>query len=687
MLPANNHIPVYTPDAYAVSGVVAVEPAGAHVRVFIRSGLGVTFRDYPFKPFLLLSDPALLDTAPVTTTRYRLDGSGRLCWLARTATWHDWCRLRDYLQQTVSPEQWFGIPDACQQFLVAGGMHFFRDLAWDQVTVLCIAVATAGETEPGSAGENWQQPLAALALSDTDGYEELICADEAMTEHELLQRVVMIIRERDPDVVTGYHLTGSILPGLLKRADVQGLQLHLGRDGSTPHRLQGTDQHRRGKGYGIYGRSLIDTAALVRLYEQQVHPLPGNDLQQVAAWFDCSAGHEQGVPSVLDELRKTAALYRQLAPTWHRQIQQYPASYQSFVIRSPGNTARALLTERYLQQHQALPASVPGTRHAEQRQDELFRRGRSAPVVLCDLSELSAAIIRAYRIGPKGDDAGVFAELLGREKTGQSAVWFELLSQTPYPFSDINAAGEVKRLLRVISADLLAWLRETGAEPVFIDQRSLCFMPPSAQNGAAVVDHLTTRLAEILPGRAVLRFCREYQALFAYSTSNYALLEQNGTLVYRGHGFAYHSMEPFLLEFLKEALALLLAGKAEEVRALQMRYLRKLVSHDFALKWVVRTEALADTLENYQAAVQKGKRNRSAVYELALSRPGVWKIGDRLSYYVAGNGKHAAAHESSRLLDDFDPVHPDINIPWYIERLHQLFKRLEPFLPEEPMLF
>jgi hypothetical protein len=114
---------------------------------------------------------------------------------------------------------------------------------------------------------------------------------------------------------------------------------------------------------------------------------------------------------------------------------------------------------------------------------------------------------------------------------------------------------------------------------------------------------------------------------------------------------------------------------------------KKLVAHDCPVDWVMRTEVLTDAPEHYQQAVLTGKRNRSAIHELALSVPGRWRVGDRISYYITGNSKYLAAYEYCKLADNFDPSHPDINTPWYTERLHLLFKRFEPFIPSEPLLF
>jgi DNA polymerase elongation subunit (family B) len=518
----------------------------------------------------------------------------------------------------------------------------------------------------------------------------------------MLERLTQIIREKDPDVITGYRLTRFDLPCIIRRADHCGIRLEWGRDGSIPHLQQGADTCRFQKNHAIYGRSVIDTIALVRQYDLLVRPLPGTDLQQVAEWFGCVAEQDATVTGLQTDTHTCISLYQLLAPVWHLQAQLYPSSFQSAVSRPGVSAVSALLTQRYLLQQHALPAPVKGATITEQWSGQLFKRGQTGPVALCDLSALPTSIMLAYRIVPHGDDLHIFLPLLrsitqlcshNSETTTLPLqpfllpAWYELLGHDQFPFSDSEAAGEVKRLGRVLTGDLLGWLKEQGAEPIAADQRGIYFMPPRGHNGTDEIAAVMKHLERVLPNGANLRCSGYYQSMFNYSLSNYALLEKNGAIVYRGSRLFYRSMEPFLREFLRGTLALLLEGKAEEIRNLYVRYLRKLVAHDCPVDWLIRTETLADTLENYRASVAAGKRNRAAVYELALSAPEKLMVGDRISYYVAGNAKHGAVHDNCRFITDFDPAHPDLNIPWYTGRLDQLFKRFEPFLPAEPTLF
>ncbi|WP_277057606.1 hypothetical protein [Trichlorobacter lovleyi] len=689
-----------------VDGVVALEPVGQFFRVFARNEFGVTFRDHPFHPFVLLADPGLADAVAVVTRRYRLQGSGGLCWLVQLDSWRDWCLLREYLQQLSRPAVWFAFPESSQQFLVASGITCFKGLEPSDLKLLCITVSVnRADTQMPGHGQCGNAAITAIAVSNGTDFEEVISA-ERLTEPEMLRRLTMIIQEQDPDIITGYQLSEDELPCLVSRARRHGVRLAWGRNGAEPC-LQHIPEHHAGRPhYDVYGRTLLDIRALVRQYDRQVRPLPGSGLQQAAAWFGCSMLSDADQHPLLTAVRETVALYQLLMPYWYSQAQLYPVSPQGVFARSSAAAVNALLVREYLFQRHAVPFPAAVWMAAESNGSLVLRRGRLGPVVHCELSSLAAAIMLAYRIAPHGDELGIFPAALhavlrlcseqaesvfGRQKQAACRLllpaWSELLARGQYPFSDPAAAGELERLRNVLVRDLLDWLREEGAEPVVADLQGIYFMPPAGHDGTDEIKMLARRLDRILPRGADLYCSGRYQAMLVYKQNNYALLEQGGELVVRGSSFVSRAMEPFLREFLVEAVRLLLAGQGEQVHQLYEMFLRRLTSHACPVSWVMRSETVLDTRENYLQGIQSGRRNRAAVYELALARPETWRVGDRVEYYVSGHAKNVVVHESCRLVADFDPAHPDLNTPWYAERLHQLFRRLEPLLPAEPSLF
>ena len=67
-------------------------------------------------------------------------------------------------------------------------------------------------------------------LKNSEGYlfEETLHGEEK----DILKRFVKAVSDHDPDIITGYNIDGYDLPLLKERAEVYGLKLKIGRDGS-----------------------------------------------------------------------------------------------------------------------------------------------------------------------------------------------------------------------------------------------------------------------------------------------------------------------------------------------------------------------------------------------------------------------------------------------------------------------
>lgn len=671
-----------------IERVVALEPSGPFMRLFVRTGSDITFHDHPFRPFVLVTSPEILAASTLAVEYQQLAGNEPLRWLASVENWQLWCRLRDYLALQTPARDWYTLHDIRQQFLARNPTCFFTGLTFQSVKVLCLTVTEGVDIRCAT-------DHLTITVTDGQGYTAVCSSTEGMSS--LLQQLTRIIQEQDPDVLTGYNLTRSILPRLLHNAARHQIRLTWGRNGSQIH----TTEHRSNARFEVYGRSIIELHSLLQQHHRLIEPLGGISLTQLARRIGIQTAAAAPPDTALQ-------LYQTLAPAWHQLVQQLPSTFEAAVNRPAAAALKTLMLRTYLADNQSLPSPPSEHGTATPEIGQLLVTGQVSPVIRFDISLIKSAILQGYRIGPTADRTGVFHKLLDcwsraqapQQPTGAATpplhhllfqrlllpAFYELLKRHS-PFTNHPGAAEADRLFSVIIRDLMDCLKKHGAVPVAHDGLGMYAALSSADTASILSAALQQRLTELLPGYLHRHSNQQYQAMFTYKAGCFALLHHDGTISHQGSMLLARSIEPYLREFLADAIAHILAGNGEGVRTVYRQALQRLRQREYTLDKLTRTEKLIDSLEQYCAAVQSGKRNRAAVYELALRDSGRWHAGDYVAYYVTGTSKQVAVHEQCKLTQDFDPKRPDINISWYAERLHQVFRRLEPFLSPEPTLF
>jgi hypothetical protein len=94
-----------------------------------------------------------------------------------------------------------------------------------------------------------------------------------------------------------------------------------------------------------------------------------------------------------------------------------------------------------------------------------------------------------------------------------------------------------------------------------------------------------------------------------------------------------------------------------------------------------KSETLKDSLDSYKRGIADGGGKRSAAYELATKSGRDYRAGDQVSFYVTGTKKNVSVVDNSCLLKDA-PASRNENIPYYIAKLDELYKKFSPFIPK-----
>jgi DNA polymerase, archaea type len=605
-----------------------------------------------------------------------------------------------------------------EQYLVASGRTYFKDLAFDDLRRLQLDLETTG-LDPE------RDRIFLIAVRDPDGATTTL---EHPDERELIAALVEAVRVADPDVIENHNLHGFDLPFLERRARKLGVPLALGRTVSMPGSVINAPglrrrPARRGVAAGserqfrftVPGRELIDTMDAVLRYDFATRELGGHGLKAVARHFDVAevareqiAGDRIHATYLEDpervrryaraDVEEVAALSRLLGGASFALAQMAPRRYERLADAGPATgVIDPLLVRAYLRANAALPRHRPGdgTEHSGAAL-HLFAAGVATRVVKADVASLYPSLMRQYRIGPARDHLGVLLALVdglvehrlaakaaakvappgSAERHGHEAMSaaMKLVVNSAYGylgaggltrFADVHAANEVTRRGRETLDFMCTELAVRGVTLLEADTDGVYFSVPPAWT-AADERRCVTEVAALLPGRVALELEGRYAAMLSHEPKNYALLGYDGELVLRGVAFRSSRAEPFGEAFLRRALGCLLAGDVPGVRAAYLEVIAALRRRDVATRDVAARFRLAKPPAEYLAA--RAARRELAYEAMIASGRASWDAGERVLIYRTRAG-------GARVLDG-DPR--DYDVDHYTRTLRDHFAvRLE----------
>jgi DNA polymerase elongation subunit (family B) len=702
------------------------------MRLYRRVNGAVTAETVPFTPFLLVGDAGLLDGAAGSIDIAELDGPGAFRRLVRFKTWNDAlaardrCRERSGIPHGVPGAPYRLIGDAVQQFLLVTGRTSFGGLGFGDLHRLALdieVVTTEGFEFPSAARPG--DRIVAVALADSRGFRHVVRGDR-LDERALLEETVRIVTERDPDVIEGHNIFRFDLEYLEARARLHGVTLALGRDGAAlrgwPSRLQVAERTIGYRRYEAPGRHIVDTWMLAQLHDVGTRDLPGYGLKQIArhlaltgedrTYVDASAiarelrdAPDRLMAYAADDAIETLRLAEVFAPPYFAQACIVPFDYQSTVLRGAAAKIDALMLRQSLHRGLAVPAPAAGT-SVGGGHVAILHQGVGRPVLHVDVTSLYPSLMLAHRIAPRSDATGIFLELLerlrdfrvrakrlAREATEPAAAAhfgalqqsFKILINAFYGYlafsaghwNDFEAANRVTEEGRRVISGIMDRLGGLGATVLEADTDGVYFVPPPTHDRGDD-EALLGALAEGLPEQILLELDGRYAAMLSYKAKTYALLDERGRVTLKGSGFRSRGLEPLQRQIIEEIVALLLAGRGGDVKAVVHRWLEELAGRRVPVRLLARTETLQETLETYRERVAAGARNASAPYELALASGRVVQPGDQVSYYVAGRGAQVTVNEHARLLSAWNAQHPDENVEYYQAKVLEIWDRFRP---------
>jgi DNA polymerase, archaea type len=617
-----------------------------------------------------------------------------------------------------------------EQYLVATGRTYFRDLPFDELHRLQFDLETTGL-------DARRDRMFMVSIRYHDGRTEVLEAADASdaAEAELIRQLVARIQRADPDVIENHNLHGFDLPFLDQRARRLGVPLTLDRIGATGLRQRaasrgvaaGNGDDRRRVRFVAPGRELIDTLDAVRRHDFSTRELPGHGLKVVARHLGIAAPDREYVRGDLiyttwltdpdrvrryatDDVEEVAALSRMLGGAAYALAQMAPRRYERLADAGAATgVIDPLLVRAYLRAGAAIPAHEPsdGTPHSGAAL-HLFATGVAHRVVKADVASLYPSLMRAYRIGPARDRLGALLTLVDglverrldakararaaapgsaeRHSNEAMSAALKVVVNSAYGylaaggeltrFADVHAANEVTRRGRELLALLCRELAARGVVLLEADTDGVYFAVPESWNEDDE-RRVVAEVGALLPSLVQLELEGRYAAMLSHEPKNYALLRYDGTLVLRGVAFRSSRAEPFGERFLRQVITLLLLGDVAGVRDAYVDTIIALRARSVPTSDVAQKVRLTKTPAEY---LESSEKRRELPYEALLSAGRTtWSVGDRVHVYrrEGGSGGLAASPEDGA--DAPDPRDYDVEyyvrllLTTYAERLARAF--------------
>ena len=610
-----------------------------------------------------------------------------------------------------------------EQYLVATGRTYFRDLPFDQLHRMQFDLETTGLDAA-------HDRIFMIATRDASGVLDLLEAhgEGNVAEADLIARLVAKVSAVDPDVIENHNMHGFDLPFLARRARTLGVALSLGRIGPglrqrAARRGVTVDEEAKARvRYVAPGRELIDTMDAVMRYGFSTGDLPWRGLKAVARHFGVAGPEREMIRGdqihevyrrdpdrvrryAAADVEEVAALARILGGAAFALARMAPRRYERLADAGPATgIIDPMLVRAYMRAGTALPAHSDTDREVHTGAAlHLFATGAAEHIVKADVASLYPSLMRAFRIGPRRDSLGALlslvdtlverrleAKALGKAAAPGSAERhthealsgaMKLVVNSAYGylaagggltrFADVQAANEVTRRGRDVLDLMCRALADRGVTLLEADTDGVYFAVPETWTETDE-RRVVSEVAALLPPLVQLEFDGRYRAMLSHEPKNYALLGYDGTLILKGVAFRSSRAEPFGERFLRRALARLLPGDVGGVREIFAETVWALRRRELPTWDVSSRVRLTKSPERY-AHVREGRRE--LVYE-ALLRAGrtEWSAGDRVRVYRRLDGEGGVVAEGDDGMYDPQAIDPrDYDAEHYIRVLRETF--------------
>jgi len=429
-------------------GIVSVEVVPNKentVQVWVRDGDELTSFYDTYKPYCYISkDDPIVGQFYADTPTTELLGGNPLNLMVESDSFSHISWVEKNAEKAY-------VPFRQSQWMLQTGETLFKGMNFDDPVRLYFdleVLTKKGYSFPNSSRD--EDKITLIAIWTNRGHEMVLALnDDAVTpkmenvfrcknEKVLIEKFVTVIREIDPDIIANHNIYGFDFPYLRDRAQLLGVPLQIGRNGTEPRTyttsIKFAEKSDEYENFVVYGRHILDTYFMAKKYDMVARKLGSLNLKECVKhlgqasddrtyiegnqianiWRNEHDTHtrEDLIRYAVDDVKEAQILDREWGIGIFEETKMIPLPMQDVARYGAGNKIDLIFDRQYYQALWSIPVADEKQSYGGGYAGSQVYGYIPDPMVYADVSSLYPTLAEILGIQPPKDELGMFQELV-----------------------------------------------------------------------------------------------------------------------------------------------------------------------------------------------------------------------------------------------------------------------------------
>ena len=396
--------------------IVSMEVTDGSAELFIQNPDGSIISKVVPNKFWILA-PERYDRSFV-----RLKGDLHYKWGRQFDTRNDYEKMRKIYRGMK--RELFTVYNERESLMIKDGYTFFKGMKYREPSMLAFDIETNGL----AINDRSEIYLISNIYRINDKIEhKLFVYSDYESQGDMIEAWAKWVKAKDPTFLVGHNINSYDIPFIANLADIFGITLDLGRDGS-PLRIDRTESKFRVDGnrdlhykrIKVYGREIIDTMFLAYRYDidrkyedyglKTIIKQEGLEVKDRVFYDASKIKDNYKDPKEMEKIKAycmfdaddVISLYDKMAPSFFYMAQAIPKPFQMVIESASGSQINAMMNRSYLQFAHSLPKA--SDRVEFEGAISFGVPGVWKNVVKWDVASLYPSIMEAYEVYDQDKD-------------------------------------------------------------------------------------------------------------------------------------------------------------------------------------------------------------------------------------------------------------------------------------------